>query len=325
MTPSTAKPTPALVLRTDGERIVSLGTAEDLRAACEALDCSDLGVDPAEDLSRLRSLVVDSLDLQEDVRSVIVSPDGPLCYMPLGALFPGHSVTLTPSATTHVLLMEEEREPGERVLALGDPDYKGASEGAMAAYRGGLKLADLPGTREAAELVRDEVLLGKEANEEALAKKLSTQERWRAVHLACHGLVDRERPAMSSLAITRTEESDGFLTGIEILRMEIPADLAVLSACETARGKVVAGEGILGLTRAFMYAGTPRVLCSLWKVDDEATMAMMVKFYELWNPTEGEGIPTAAALEQAQEFIRNHEKWKHPYYWAAWVLWGLPN
>ena len=101
--------------------------------------------------------------------------------------------------------------------------------------------------------------------------------------------------------------------------------LVVLSACETGRGRVVKGEGIVGLTRAFMMAGAPRVLCSLWKVDDEATKALMVKFYELWNQEEGKGLPAATALKQAQEFVRSHERWKHPFYWAAWVLWGLPD
>ena len=101
--------------------------------------------------------------------------------------------------------------------------------------------------------------------------------------------------------------------------MEIPSDLAVLSACETGKSKIVKGEGIVGLTRAFMFAGAPRVICSLWKVDDEATQALMIKFYELWTGDVG----AAEALKQAQAFVRGQEKWKHPYYWAAWVLWGL--
>ena len=74
-----------------------------------------------------------------------------------------------------------------------------------------------------------------------------------------------------------------------------------------------------------LFAGAPRVLCSLWKVDDEATQALMIKFYELWNPKEGEGLAAPEALKQAQAHVRAQEKWKHPYYWAAWVLWGLPD
>ena len=115
---------------------------------------------------------------------------------------------------------------------------------------------------------------------------------------------------------------------LEILRMKIPADLVVMSACETWKGKIYKTEGIVGLTRAFMFAGAPRVICSLWKVDDEVTQALMIKFYELWNPKDGKKGPgAAAALKKAQAFVRDHEngKWKHPYYWAAWVLWGLPD
>ena len=108
--------------------------------------------------------------------------------------------------------------------------------------------------------------------------------------------------------------------------MRLPADLVVLSACDTARGRIVRGEGIVGLTRAFMFAGAPRVICSLWKVDDEATSALMMRFYELWIPKDGkQGLPTAEALREAQAFVRAQPKWKHPFFWAAWVLWGLPS
>jgi len=80
------------------------------------------------------------------------------------------------------------------------------------------------------------------------------------------------------------------------------------------------------MTRAFMFAGAPRVIVSRWKVDDEATRALMVKFYELWNPKDGaKGLPTVTALKKAQEYVASHEKWRHPYFWAAWQLWGLPD
>ena len=86
------------------------------------------------------------------------------------------------------------------------------------------------------------------------------------------------------------------------------------------------GEGLLGLTRSVFYAGAPRVICSLWRVDDDATRALMTKFYELWNPKDGtSGLTASEALRQAQAFVRKQEKWKHPKYWAAWVLWGLPD
>ncbi|MHC4164105.1 MAG: CHAT domain-containing protein [Planctomycetota bacterium] len=109
---------------------------------------------------------------------------------------------------------------------------------------------------------------------------------------------------------------------LDVYRMKIPADLAVLSACETAKGKIYKAEGVIGFTRAFMFAGAPRVVVSLWKVDDEATRALMVKFYELWKPGQ---MATATALQKAQEYVASHEKWKHPYFWAAWQLWGRPD
>jgi CHAT domain-containing protein len=228
--------------------------------------------------------------------------------------------------------MEKEPERGAKVLALGDPDYGTEPDaGAAALYRRAGRLAPLPGTREEARAAGDVVLLGEEASEAKLRETLAREKRWRAVHLACHGLVKPERPTLSSLALSRQGEDDGFLTGREISRMRIPADLVVLSACETATGRIVEGEGILGLTRAFMYAGAPRVICSLWKVDDAATKALMVRFYELWNPTPEsgrQGLPAATALRQAQEFVRSHPdhpEWEHPFFWAAWVLWGLPD
>ena len=123
---------------------------------------------------------------------------------------------------------------------------------------------------------------------------------------------------LSSLAITPSDEDDGFLSVLDVFRMSVPADLAVLSACETARGRVARGEGIVGLTRAFMFAGAPRVLGSLWKVDDEATRALMESFYA----ARAAGRPTATALREAQAHVRGQAKWQHPAYWAAWQLWG---
>ena len=314
----------ALVLRHDGERIVPLGTVEEVTTACEAIDASSAEVDPALAFAALKKLLVGKLELGPDVKQVLVSPEGPLCYLPFGALFE-RTVTMTPSGSTHVLLLDEEREPGTGILALGDPDYAGVSKGAQAIYYRGRTLAALPATGPEVKAVGTTTLLGTKASEVGLREAVSKTARWKAVHFACHGLIDVERPTLSSLALSGSQGEDGFLTALEVLRMEIPADLVVLSACETGKGKIVKGEGIVGLTRAFMFAGSPRVIASLWKVDDEATQALMIKFYELWNPKEGEGLGAATALQQAQAFIKSQEKWKHPYYWAAWVLWGLPR
>ena len=247
------------------------------------------------------------------------------------------------SATT-LSLLRSTTARGEGVLALGDPDYGATSDPrALAMMRGGATLDPLPATREEARAVGTVVLLGKEATESGFRLALSKRPRWRAVHLACHGFVDPERPMLSSLAETPDAEDDGFLTAIEVFRTKLPADLVVLSACETGKGKVYAGEGIVGLTRAFMFAGAPRVLVSLWKVDDRATRILMEEFYALWNK---QGLGAAASLRKAQEFVRDYEieavdaeasraagrdvttkkmPYAAPRFWAGWVLWGLPD
>ncbi len=184
-----------------------------------------------------------------------------------------------------------------------------------------MNLVPLPATGAEARALGTTVLLGKHATEQGLREALAKNARWRAVHLACHGLVDPERPMRSSLALTPGGDDDGFLTALDVFRMKVPADLAVLSACETGKGRVYRAEGIVGLTRAFMFAGAPRVLVSLWKVDDAATLALMKRFYAGSNA----GLPAARALREAQRFVATQEAWTHPKFWAAWTLWGLPD
>jgi len=328
----------ALVLTEGAARIVGLGKSSAIVAACEALDATDPGSDPTTALAALRDLLIKPLGLAKETKRLLVSPDGPLSYVPFAALAPDLVVAYESSGSTYGVLREERDKRGEQVLALADADYTAKFDPIAldvyaplaavrtSATRGG-RLAPLPGTREEATAIADVKLFGNDASEPGLRSALAKRkDRWHSVHFACHGLVNPDRPTLSSLALTPQGEDDGFLTALEVLKMEIPSDLVVLSACETGKGKIVGGEGIVGLTRAFMYAGSPRVICSLWKVDDDATRALMTKFYELWNPTDGKpGLPTAEALKQAQEFVKSQEKWKHPYYWAAWVLWGLPG
>jgi len=205
---------------------------------------------------------------------------------------------------------------------------------------GDVTLRPLPETRAEAKAVGDTVLLGGDATATAFRSAIGKRPRWRAVHLACHGFVDVDRPQFSSLSL-----AGGFLPVADVFRARIPADLVVLSTCQTGVGRIYRGEGMIGFTRAFMQAGAPRIIVSLWKVDDEATKALMVKFYEFWNPKDGsKGLPTATALKRAQEFVcdgggtsetergvtrtkpaKRRTKWSHPYYWAAWQLWGLPD
>ena len=115
------------------------------------------------------------------------------------------------------------------------------------------------------------------------------------------------------------QPEDGFLRVDDIYNARLSADLVVLSACQTGLGKEVRGEGLMGLTRAFLYAGVPRVIVSLWNVNDQATSELMADFYE---KLLRRGKRPAEALREAQLELRKHKRWESPYYWAAFVQQG---
>jgi CHAT domain-containing protein/tetratricopeptide (TPR) repeat protein len=317
----------AVVLGREVTRVVTLGRTADISRACEEVPWQDARADHREAVATLRRLIVEPLGLPDTTKRVLVSPAGPLSYVPFAALLSGRETAFVQSGTTYALLQREIHPRGESVLALGDPAYDELPGGpALALLRGAERLERLPGSRAEAEAVGETVLLGADATEGNLRDTVTTRERWRAIHFACHGLVDPDKPMLSSVALIGDDENDGFLTCLEVFRMKLPADLAVLSACETGRGQRIRAEGIHGLTRAFMFAGSSRVICSLWKVDDAATRVLMTKFYALWNPEDGSaGLSAAAALKEAQAHVSAQEGWEHPHYWAAWVLWGLPD
>ena len=147
--------------------------------------------------------------------------------------------------------------------------------------------------------------------------------QYRYVHFATHGLLDSERPGLSSLVLSMVDAEgkpqDGFLRANDIYNLKLPAELVVLSACQTGLGKEIKGEGLVGLTRGFMYAGAARVVVSLWSVNDKATADLMTKFYEKMLK---QGERPAAALRAAQVEMWKQKQWQSPYYWAAFVLQG---
>jgi CHAT domain-containing protein len=145
----------------------------------------------------------------------------------------------------------------------------------------------------------------------------------RIVHFATHGLLDSEHPDLSGLVLSLVDEKgspqDGFLRMHEIYNLRLPVDLVVLSACQTALGREIRGEGLVGLTRGFMYAGARRVVASLWQVDDESTAELMKRFYRAMLK---DGRRPADALRTAQLELSRHPRWAAPFYWAGFVLQG---
>ncbi len=147
--------------------------------------------------------------------------------------------------------------------------------------------------------------------------------RYRIIHFATHGLLNSEYPELSGLVLSLVTEDgkpqDGFLRMNEIYNLHLPADLIVLSACQTALGKQIKGEGLVGLTRGFMYAGARRVVASLWQVDDLATAQLMKSFY---RGMLKERLRPAAALRAAQLETMKQKRWSSPFFWAAFTIQG---
>jgi CHAT domain-containing protein/Flp pilus assembly protein TadD len=146
---------------------------------------------------------------------------------------------------------------------------------------------------------------------------------YRNVHFATHGVIDSRRPELSGLVLSlfdeKGKEQDGFLRLNHIYNLRLNADLVVLSACQTALGKELRGEGLVGLTRGFMYAGSSRVLASLWSIEDRPTAKLMGSFYQ---GMLREGLSPAEALRKAQLEMAKNPIHKSPYYWAGFSLQG---
>jgi len=321
------------------------------RAACRIAlqELGDLLLKPVvDDLAGKRILVVGEGALQYLPFSVLPVPAARTGeaqgseYVPLVA---EHEIVHLPSASALAVLRErlEGRETApEAVAVVADPVFRphdprlanpsrewhgddGPGRFARPAARAGLERLVYAGQEADTilELVPPSTRLalrGFEARrEEILSGKLS---RYRILHFATHGILDDQHPELSRLALTQVDGKgeplgDGFLYAHEIRDLELPADLVVLSACRTALGKEVRGEGLLGLTRAFMHAGAGQVVVSLWNVDDQATAELMARFYRYLLI---DGLHPAAALRIAQEELRRSTS--APYFWAGFVLQG---
>jgi CHAT domain-containing protein/tetratricopeptide (TPR) repeat protein len=160
---------------------------------------------------------------------------------------------------------------------------------------------------------------------EASRKQATSPElsQYRIIHFATHGALNDKNPELSALVFSlfdrQGKPQEGYLLLHEIYNLKLQAELVVLSACDTGLGKEFKGEGLVGLTRGFMYAGSPRVIASLWKVDDEPTARLMQRFY--WHLLK-EGSSPAAALRQAKLDLLHSSDWSAPFYWGSFVLQG---
>ena len=205
-----------------------------------------------------------------------------------------------------------------------DPDL------VRSAHEAGLKdLRRLPATREEANaiaaLVRGPSRKALDFDASRATVLSESLGRYRVVHFATHALVNAQHPDLSGIVLSLVGRNgqpvNGFLRVPDLYRIDGAGELVVLSACRTATGKELRGEGIVGLVSGFMNAGTPRVVASYWDVHDQPTAELMKRFYRAMFSG---GMTPAAALQAAQRSMRAEARWRSPAYWAAFALYGLP-
>jgi len=262
-----------------------------------------------------------------------------------------HEIVLLPSASTLGILRQNynDRQPPNRTLAiLADPVFSANDErfknSSSATTQQAVESAN-PGlsrsrgdnngqfnrlnfTRQESQTIQ--ALFPANSRSESLdfaaSRATATNpnlSQYKIIHFATHGFANSAHPELSGIVMSLVDEKGNplnrFLRLTDIFNLKLAADLVVLSACQTGMGQNIQGEGLVGLTRGFMYAGAQRVVVSLWTVDDEGTAALMSSFYQGMLQ---KGLTPAAALRAAQLEMWKQEKWKSPYYWAAFTLQG---
>jgi CHAT domain-containing protein len=316
-----------------------------VRRVTDAWSRRTQGVAVHDDAARLADLVLPpALGLPAGARLAIVA-DGPLEYLPFAALpstrdrplVAAHEIVMLPSASALVAQRAAlaTRAAAPRLLTVfADPVFQpaGSPTGSGDAVRDGF--APLPGTRIEAETLldlggRDEVTVVTGAAASRARVLDGALAGHRIVHLATHGVVDARLPVQSGLMLARYDAAGrpqaGFLDLNDVAGLELDAELVVLSACDTALGREIRGEGLQGLTRGFMQAGARSVAATLWRVPDRATAEFVRRFYAHLLRA---GAQPAAALRATQLEMLAERRWRDPHHWAAFTLqgdWLLPT
>ncbi|HYR27717.1 MAG TPA: CHAT domain-containing protein, partial [Thermoanaerobaculia bacterium] len=283
-----------------------------------------------DDARRLHRLLLAPAAAQlRGAKRIGIVADGPLWRLPFQVLqgsdgeplAASHTIFYAPSLES---LLRPPAETVERpaVLAIGNPRFGGEAAALMRA-RTRETLGDLPDAgveaRTIARMYDDaQLLTGAEATESALKEHAG---EFDVLHIAAHAVTDDAQPLYSAIMLApdpSREGEDGILEAREITRLPLRARLAVISACSTAQGKVRPGEGIIGLSWAFLVAGCPTIVASQWRVPSASTARLMIEFHRELS----RGVAPPEALQRAQMTMMSDRRYRHPFHWAAFVVVG---
>jgi CHAT domain-containing protein/Tfp pilus assembly protein PilF len=309
-----------------------------------------IGIAAAKRLYRELFYPVESI-IPKSVTNLIIVPDGLLFHLPFETLVSNHSadskpdylanrylISYAPSASAFFYLLKRPKPESysKDLLAFGAPSYpkpgspgnkdsRSPSQLLLDLYeKSGFSFSPIPySAKEVKEISKHfkpdkkDVYLKSEATEQIL-KGLNLNS-YRIVHFACHAFSDESYPFRSTLvfSLDGSGEEDGFFQVLEMYKFRLNADLTVLSACQTGKGKNIQNEGVLGLPRFFFYMGSRSIISTLWSIDDKATSRFMGYFYEYY----AKGISKAQALQSAKQRMMR-TKYSHPFYWGAFILTG---
>lgn len=288
----------------------------------------------------LYDLLVKPAELQLQGKATIcVIPDGVLWETPFQALQPrqgrylieDYAIYYAPSLTVLAEINRKGREAKSvppSLLAFGNPIIGGETIAQLQEVKRGESFAPLPEAetevRNLARIFgpqRSKVFIGTQADESSFRALAPAHQ---AIHFATHGVLDNRHPLYSYLLLAKTgEDDDGLLEAREIMNLNLGADLVVLSACETARGRIGAGEGVVGMSWAFFAAGCRTMVATQWEINSASAAELMVKFYQRLLPiTEKEKTTKANALRQAAIELMQDRRYRHPSYWAGFIMVG---
>jgi CHAT domain-containing protein len=217
-----------------------------------------------------------------------------------------------------------------RLLAMGNPSLSSTLVSQLSSAPRDASLDSLPHAEEEVKALREiygaqesTILIGTAAREETFK---ATASKYPVLHFASHGVLDNVNPLYSRLLLaTGSESEDGFLEAREIMKLDLHADLVVLSACQTARGQVGSGEGLIGMSWALFIAGTSTTVASQWKVDSASTARLMIDFHRNLQSEKGPSQGAAEALRRAAIKLMADPKYRHPFYWSGFIVVGNGN